>query len=530
MEGVMTMRTIYAKTEYGMVMGEISGGFGAFKGIPFARAQRFCPPEQISWTGVKDCRVFGKKAMQVFDGGAPWAKPQSREEFDEDCLNLNIFIPEKALDLTEDGHIQTPDGHGLPVLVEIHGGAFQTGSNQEHTPRQMIRDNAFIYVAVNYRLGVLGFLYVDEILGKPWAGSGNHGILDLMAGVRWVYENIAAFGGDPERITLMGSSAGAKAMGAMMCRPELKKYVHQVIMSSGATQSIRSKATARATARGFMDVFRQILLKHGYDPQEAPKLLLSVPADLLMEAQKLFCDNPGNTCMFGPVADGVCFPEDCEEIIKSGTFWEGRAMIGSSRHELAFYKMMHPDLAEKAPEIADRLFEENAPVAKEDFARFFREYCMENGMAPSDDVQADWWVKILTDYMYRLYSYRLAARLAEKGCQVWQYTVDLAPALHCFDQQLAFGEPEAAFFKDEAHMEIARTVGKKIYGAFIGFIEKQDPNAYLNPDGEMPCWPCLDPKDPYQMIWDVQNQAKKIPTGDVLDRFPEDVYRISSAS
>ena len=66
--------------------------------------------------------------------------------------------------------------------------------------------------------------------------------------------------------------------------------------------------------------------------------------------------------------------------------------------------------------------------------------------------------------------------------------------------------------------------------AFIGFIEKQDPNAYLNPDGEMPCWPCLDPKDPYQMIWDVQNQAKKIPTGDVLDRFPEDVYRISSAS
>ena len=82
MEGVMTMRTIYAKTEYGMVMGEISGGFGAFKGIPFARAQRFCPPEQISWTGVKDCRVFGKKAMQVFDGGAPWAKPQRREEFD----------------------------------------------------------------------------------------------------------------------------------------------------------------------------------------------------------------------------------------------------------------------------------------------------------------------------------------------------------------------------------------------------------------------------------------------------------------
>ena len=116
-------------------------------------------------------------------------------------------------------------------------------------------------------------------------------------------------------------------------------------------------------------------------------------------------------------------------------------MIGSSRHELGFYKMMHPDLAAKAPEIADRLFEKNAPIAKEDFARFYREYCMENAMDPLPSVQADWWVQILTDYMYRMYSYRLASRLAEKGCQVWQYSVDFPPALHCFDQQLAFPMP-----------------------------------------------------------------------------------------
>ena len=92
-----------------------------------------------------------------------------------------------------------------------------------------------------------------------------------------------------------------------------------------------------------------------------------------MEAQKIFCDNPGNTCMFGPVADGITLPLDCEAVITSGTYWEGRAMIGSSRHELGFYKMMHPDLAAKAPEIADRLFEKNAPIAKEDFARFYRD-------------------------------------------------------------------------------------------------------------------------------------------------------------
>ena len=517
------MNRIYAKTNHGTVMGEISGEYGAFKGIPFAKAQRFCPPEPVSWTGVKDCTSFGKKAMQVFDGGAPWMKPQSRDEFDEDCLNLNIYIPQKALTSDENGRIK-PEGPGLPVLVEIHGGAFQTGSNREHTPKQMIRDNDFIYVPVNYRLGVLGFLYVGDVLGDKWAGSTNNGILDLMASIRWIYENIRAFGGDPERITLMGSSAGAKAMGAMLCIPEMKKYVHQVIMSSGATQSIRRKATAQKTGEGFMNVFKQILEKHGCDPADAPGKLLSVSPDLLMEAQKIFCDNPGNTCMFGPVADGITLPLDCEAVITSGTYWEGRAMIGSSRHELGFYKMMHPDLAAKAPEIADRLFEKNAPIAKEDFARFYREYCMENAMDPLPSVQADWWVQILTDYMYRMYSYRLASRLAEKGCQVWQYSVDFPPALHCFDQQLAFPMPGPDPFTGKERTKEEQAVGDKIYRAFISFIEKGDPNGYLEADETDLSWPCLDPNEPCQMVWDKESRAKKIPAGDVLDRFPEEVY------
>ncbi len=504
-------------------MGEISEGYGSFKGIPFARAERFCPPEPVSWTEIKDCLSFGKKAIQVFDGDMPWMKPQSREEFDEDCLNLNIYIPEKNLAFDEKGLLKS-ERTGLPVLVEIHGGAFQNGSNQEHTPKQMIRDHDFIYVAVNYRLGVLGFLYAGDTLGEKWAGSGNNGILDLMASVRWIYENIRAFGGDPERITLMGSSAGAKAMGAMLCIPELKTYVHQVIMSSGATQSIRRKATAEKTGKAFMDVFKQILEKHGYDPADAPKKLLSVSPDLLMEAQKIFCDNPGNTCMFGPVADGITLPLDCEAVITSGGCWEGQAMIGSSRHELGFYKMMHPDLAAQAPEIADRLFEKNAPIAKEDFARFYQEYCRENAMEPLPSLQADWWVQILTDYMYRMYSYRLASRLAGKGCQVWQYTVDFLPALHCFDQNLAFPMPGPDPFTGKEPSDDAMALGRKIYRAFAAFIEKGDPNGYLEADETAMDWPCLDPKNPYQMIWDKESKAERIPAGDVLDRFPEEVY------
>ncbi len=507
---------IYAKTNSGKVKGEILNGYCSFKGIPYARAERFCPPQPVTWEEILDCTDFGKKAMQDFEKEDPRRKPQSREEFDEDCLNLNVYLPRKDVCVSEEGWI-LKQKQGLPVLVEIHGGAFQTGSNQDHTPKQIIREHDFIYVAVNYRLGVWGFLYLGKILGKEWEGSANNGILDLMASVRWIYENISAFGGDPRKITLMGSSAGAKSMGAMMCAPELKKYVHQAILSSGGTQSIRSIATAQKIAEDFLDVFRRVLEKHGYGREKAEERLLRVSSDLLLEAQRIFCDNPGNTCMFGPVKDGVFLPETLEEILLSGTLWEGSAMIGSSRHEMGSYKDTDPDLAANAPGIADSLFGKNAPIAQKEFSCFYRNFCEEHGRKPSPELQADWWVQILTDNMYRLYSYRLARRLAKKGCRVWQYTVEFEPALHCFDQTLAFDEPDPELFKDDGQLEKAARLGKKIYRSFVNFIEKGDPGKEL-------FWPCLEPEHPIQMAWDEESGARKIAEGDVLEGFGEEVY------
>ena len=385
---------IYAKTNSGKVKGEILNGYCSFKGIPYARAERFCPPQPVTWEEILDCTDFGKKAMQDFEKEDPRRKPQSREEFDEDCLNLNVYLPRKDVCVSEEGWIQKQK-QGLPVLVEIHGGAFQTGSNQDHTPKQIIREHDFIYVAVNYRLGVWGFLYLGKILGKEWEGSANNGILDLMASVRWIYENISAFGGDPRKITLMGSSAGAKSMGS--------------------------------------------------------------------------------------------------------------------------YKDTDPDLAANAPGIADSLFGKNAPIAQEEFSCFYRNFCEEHGRKPSPELQADWWVQILMDNMYRLYSYRLARRLAKKGCRVWQYTVEFEPALHCFDQTLAFDEPDPELFKDDGQLEKAARLGKKIYRSFVNFIEKGDPGKEL-------FWPCLEPEHPIQMAWDEENGARKVADGDVLEGFGEEVY------
>ena len=514
-------------TKNGQIAGTVFGDYVWFKGIPYAKAQRFCPPEPVSWEGLRECSVFGKKAMQVFDNGAPWGKPQTREEFDEDCLNLNIYVPEGSFG-------------GLPVLIEVHGGAFQGGSNQEHTPEQMIRDNHFIYVSLNYRLGVFGFLYIPESeensvkvchaesdFGR-FLGNGNLGLMDIMAAVRWIYENISAFGGDPERITLMGSSAGAKAIGALMCTPDLEGYVHQLILSSGGTQSIRDRRTAKNIYEKFMEIVRDITGNEGLDREDL-KLL---PADTLIAAQKILCDNPGNTCMFGPVADGLFLPEDWERIAMSGTLWHGRAMIGSSLHELAFYKMMQPDFSQNAPQIAQCLFGENAKIAMDDFiccSRKFEERC---GYAPSEEARADIWVRILTDYMYRTYSYRLAARLAAKKCRIWQYCVSFLPALHCFDQQLAFEKPLPVFFSGQEHINQAKLLGSEIYKAFVHFIENGHPMAVQGNDGAMDSddsemWPCLSLENPVQMVWNEESCLCPVRADEVLSHIGEAVYQLS---
>lgn len=500
---------ILVQAKCGDIIGNISERFIEFKGIPYARAVRFGRPKPVYWNKPKECTAFGKKAMQVIDIGGPWAKPQKREEFDEDCLNLNIYIPAGQWNISDKEGLGTK---ALPVLVEIHGGAFQNGSNQEHTAEQMIRGNNFIYVSLNYRLGIFGFLYMDYPDVKT--GSANLGLMDLMAGIRWVYENISAFGGDPERITLMGSSAGAKAIGALMCTPELKKYVHQLILSSGGTQSIRDKKTAKIITAKYMEILSSVTGRHCKDFSE----LYTLPADTLIEAQKILCDNPGNTCMFGPVADGEFIPENWQEIAVSGTLWEGRAMVGSSFHELAFHKMMNPDFSRKAEEIAGFLLGKNVSCARAAFDVYCQDYARSHGGDISEVLASDAWERILTDYMYRTYSYRLARRLSGKGCQVWQYSVAFLPALHCFDQQLAFLPPMPVFFNGKEHMEKAEALGRKIYAAFVRFIENG------NPSSKDCMWPGLTSKAMAQMVWDEDCRLCPVRSGDVLEEIGESVF------
>lgn len=225
------------KTTIQTPCGEIRGipgkaeGVIAFKGIRYATAGRWEYPKQIThWDGVYDATQYGPCAMQnnAFvpeqnNGRNPFYYHEFREGLDytysEDCLFLNIWAPENA--------------EKAPVIVYIHGGAYMGGSgwdkvfDEPHWPRKGV-----VAVTLNYRLGPLGFCCLPELTEEA-GHTGNYGLYDQLAALRWVKENIAAFGGDPDCITLMGQSAGARSVQMQIGSSETKGLIHRAVMSSG---------------------------------------------------------------------------------------------------------------------------------------------------------------------------------------------------------------------------------------------------------------------------------------------------------
>src|ERR1700736_5993278 len=227
------------RTSQGAVRGRTAEGVAIFKGIPYAAppsgAYRFRPPQPAEpWDGVRDALNYGPTVT----------KPPYFPPFDvllpepaiagEDCLNLNIWTPD-------------PGKAGLPVMVWIHGGAFAngTGAIATYDGSRFARDGV-VCVTINYRLGVDGFLFLGD-------GTANFGLLDQVAALQWVQENIRAFGGDPARVTIFGESAGAFSVATLLSMPRAKGLFQRAIAQSGAAQHTSSLATAQMVGRNLAD-------------------------------------------------------------------------------------------------------------------------------------------------------------------------------------------------------------------------------------------------------------------------------------
>ena len=227
-------------TSRGAVRGSREEDVCVFRGIPYARPPvgelRFRPPVPPEpWDGVRDATRFGRRHIQVYDPvEGPLMHASARQPEGDDCLNLNVWTPD-------------PTAGGLPVLVWIHGGSlkFGAGSDELYDGSTFARDGV-VTVTLNYRLHPAGYLYVP---GRP--GAGAFGLLDQIAALEWVRDNIAAFGGDPARVTVAGESAGGHSVGALLGAPAARGLFRRAIPQSGASSfDVLARGRRRPRRRG----------------------------------------------------------------------------------------------------------------------------------------------------------------------------------------------------------------------------------------------------------------------------------------
>jgi para-nitrobenzyl esterase len=203
-----------------------------------------------------------------------------------------------------------------PVVFYIHGGGHFSGANSDtfFDGPHLIRDKEAIMVAPNYRLGALGYLYLKDYLGEEYADSGNCGLLDQICALKWVHDNIEAFGGDKDNVILMGQSAGGKSVANLMVTPAAKGLFRRAIIQSGATQCIRDMHTASKLASVMM---KELGLKKANAEE-----ILTMDGEKIIEAQKRAYKQINAGHLFGPVLDGRTILETPEEYVKNGKIGE----------------------------------------------------------------------------------------------------------------------------------------------------------------------------------------------------------------
>lgn len=312
----LTMAQDRVKIANGTLEGAPDKGVRSFKGVPFGAPPvgdaRWKPPQAVkNWTGVREAKQFGPRCMQRNLFGDMNFRSNGMSE---DCLYLNVWTPAKS------------GREKLPVLVYFFGGGFMAGDGSE--PRYegaSMAAKGIVAITVNYRLGVFGFMAHPELTKEsPQHSSGNYALFDQKAALEWVQKNIAAFGGDPKRVTIAGESAGSIAVSAQMASPLSKNLIAGAIGESG---SIMGALSAAPLAEGEQNGVKFAAAVGKNSLAE----LRAMPADQLLEATA----KPGLP-RFSPVVDGWFFPKSPYDIFAAGEQARVPLLAGSNSEESGF--------------------------------------------------------------------------------------------------------------------------------------------------------------------------------------------------
>ena len=306
-------------TSTGKIRGAIEGKVHAFRGIPYGAstegAGRFLPPVRPQpWTGVRDALELGPASPQIPSNLVPESmaqQPKTDGKGSEDCLHLNVWTPSLS--------------GRRPVMVWYHGGGYSAGSANwnMYNGANLAAKRDVVVVTVNHRLNVFGYLYLAELGGEKYAHASNVGMLDLVASLEWVRDNIASFGGDAGNVTIFGQSGGGGKVSTLMAMPAAKGLFHRAIAMSGSALKGVPRNRATRGAEAFM-------AKLGLKPNQVDELQKMPPAELLAAIRGV------QGLLVSPVVDGRTLPTDPFDPVAPALSASVPLLIGSTETEVTW--------------------------------------------------------------------------------------------------------------------------------------------------------------------------------------------------
>ena len=451
------------KTTSGDVSGSLNDSVYAFKGIPYAKAERFMPPQAPdAWDGVLECKDFGPVAKQI----VPWIPDSTMDE--KKLFSVNVWTQGIS------------DDKKRPVMLWLHGGGFRVGSSNDPMTygEALAKKGDVVMVSVNHRLNILGFLDLSAC-GSNYAQSANVGMLDIVKALEWIQKNIENFGGNPSDVTIVGESGGGGKVGTLMCMPAAKGLFHKAIIQSGTLLNTMTKEKSQALGLA-------VLENLGLTPSDVEKLDTIPYPDLVKAGNDAIAKisglrKPGSPTMFGfaPSADG--------DVLLQQPFSPGFAdiskeiplMMGTTLNELMPTAYGEKDLTmEDAKERLAKEYNDKTNQYIELFAKTYPDY------TPQD--------LLSIDTVFRPFTIRTAdARAKEASAPLyvyflaWKSPVDSASkgSFHGLDIPLAFNNVDLR--PDwTGNSEEAWKLADKMSSAWLNFTKTGNPNV----EGVLPKW------------------------------------------
>jgi para-nitrobenzyl esterase len=494
------------ETTAGKVRGYSAQGILTFKGIPFAGntagPNRFMPPTRPQpWTGLRSSMYYGQVCPQGARSG--WKNDEESFMFEwddgqpgEDCLRVNVWTP-------------GADNHKRPVMVWLHGGGFTAGSGQElkaYYGESIARRGDVVLVSLNHRLNVFGYLNLSKY-GEEYASSANAGMLDLVAGLEWVRDNIGNFGGDPGNVTIFGQSGGGSKVSTLMAMPVAQGLFHKAAIESGSSLRQSTAEYSEKLAAALFDVL-------GLNPSQVLKLH-DVPFEKLAQAQqeallKAFPEPtiPGSGGGWRPTPDGRILPSQPFDPVAPAISAGVPLLVGSVLNEMT-HGINHPEYEDMT---LDEVLRRGRERFKDRTEAVIAAYQKLYPKAKPFDV-----LSVAFAAESRQNCVTQAERKAALGGApafmflfTWQTPVlgGRPRSFHCSELPFVFNNTDRAAAMTGGGPE-ARDLGGRVSDAWITFARKGDPN---HPG--LPKWPAFSAREGALMIFDTKCEVRMNPDGE----------------